>query len=98
MIGIDLTRESRFETMPLARLSKFLGHELDSPRTAAKVWCCIEAILKAEGKSFDFKRINLVFTPNQRPTVEDPEKILSGQYVLSLSHEGDLVTAVALRL
>lgn len=97
MVGIDLTRISRFETMPLGRLSEFLGHDLDSPCTAAKVWCCLEAVVKAEGKTFNFKKVKLVFEPNQRPVINDPDKTLSGNYVLSISHEGDLVTAVAFR-
>ena len=98
MVGIDLTRISRFETMPLGRLGKFLGQDLDTPCTAAKVWCCHEALVKAKGKTFNFKKVKLVFKPNQRPQVNDPENILSGNYVLSLSHEGDLVTAVAFRI
>ena len=83
--------------MSLARLGEFLGHDLDNPCTAAKVWCCLEALVKAEGKTFNFKKVKLVLEPNQRPVVRDPENILSGNYVLSISHEGDLVTAVAFR-
>ena len=97
MIGIDLTRISRFEEMNLPRLGKFLGHDLDTAQTAAKVWCCYEALIKAEGKRIDFKSIRLVLTPNQRPVLEDPNSVLSGNYILSISHEGDLVTAIAMR-
>jgi len=98
MVGIDLTRISRFERIPLDRLGKFLGCELDTPKTAAKVWCCLEAIYKAEGQKFDFKKIKLVFEKNKRPVVIDSSNILSGNYVLSLAHDGDLLTVVAMRV
>lgn len=97
MIGIDLTRVSRFESMNLTRLGKFLGHNLDTPKTAAKVWACLEALVKAEGRKLNFKEFQLIFESNQRPRIEDPNQVLSGNYLLSISHEGDLVTAVALR-
>jgi phosphopantetheinyl transferase (holo-ACP synthase) len=97
MIGIDLTTISRFESIDLGRLGLTLGQALNNPRHAAKVWCCLEALIKARGSSFDFKKIKLIFDVGQPPRVEDVDNVLGGQYVLSLSHEGDLVTAVALR-
>ena len=97
MIGIDLTTISRFESIDLGRLGSTLGQALSSPRHAAKVWCCLEALIKAKGSRFDFKKIKLIFDVGQPPRVEDVDNVLGGQYVLSLSHEGDLVTAVALR-
>jgi phosphopantetheinyl transferase (holo-ACP synthase) len=97
MIGIDLTRISRFESINLDRFGKKIGHQLDSPKTAAKTWACLEAITKAEGKSFGFSKIKIMFPKNNRPTVVDTSKVLSGNYILSLSHEGDYVTAIALR-
>ena len=97
MIGIDLTTISRFESVDLEWFSKRLGQTLETPRHAAKVWCCLEALIKAKGSRFDFKKIKLIFDVGQPPRVEDVDNILGGQYVLSLSHEGDLVTAVALR-
>ena len=98
MIGIDLTRISRFESMKLDRLGKRLGQSLDSPRTAAKVWCCLESLIKARGSRFNFKKIKLIFNPGQRPNIEDPENVLEGNYTLSLSHEGDLISAVAIKV
>ena len=91
MIGIDLTRISRFESMKLDRLGERLGQSLDSPRTAAKVWCCLESLIKARGS-------RLIFNPGQRPNIEDPENVLEGNYTLSLSHEGDLISAVAIKV
>ena len=98
MIGIDLTRISRFEFMKLDRLGERLGQSLDTPRTAAKVWCCLESLIKAKGSRFNFKKIKLIFDPNQRPSIEDPENVLEGTYILSLSHEGDLISAVAIKV
>lgn len=105
MIGIDLTRISRFEKIDLVRLGKKLGHDLDSPKTAAKVWACLEALTKAEGKKFNPKNIKLLFNVACAPTVKsvDPNPMvysgrgLSGEYILSLTHEGDYVAVVALR-
>ena len=73
MIGIDLTRISRFEKIDLKRLGEKLGHELDSPKTAAKVWACLEALTKAEGKKFNPKKIKLIFNVACTPTVSSVE-------------------------
>jgi phosphopantetheinyl transferase (holo-ACP synthase) len=106
MIGIDLTRISRFEKIDLKRLGEKLGHELDSPKTAAKIWAIYEALTKAEGKQINPKKIKIVFKVACAPTVEciaeDPIAVnthneLSGDYVLSLTHEGDYVAVVALK-
>jgi phosphopantetheinyl transferase (holo-ACP synthase) len=103
MIGIDLTRISRFEKLDLNRLGKMLGHEIKTPTEAAKVWACYEALTKAEGKKINFKKINLVFakgcspTVNDSPFVFDSSSVLSGPYILSLTHEDDYVAVVALR-
>lgn len=98
MIGIDLTRISRFERIDLELLSRQLAHNIDSAKTAAKCWCCREAIIKAEQQKVDIQRIQFVFDKGCAPRVLDPDHVLTGEYVLSLSHEGDLVTAVALRI
>lgn len=97
MIGIDLTKISRFEEIDLDKLANYLGQNLDGPLSAAKAWACIEAITKAEQKKINPKKIKLVFDKNQPPKVLDPNKILSGNYVLSLTHEDGYVVAVALR-
>jgi phosphopantetheinyl transferase (holo-ACP synthase) len=106
MLGIDLTRISRFEKIDLNRLGHKLGHELDSPKTAAKVWAIYEALTKAEGRKINPRKIKILFKVACAPTVhavaEDPIAIntqneLSGDYILSLTHEGDYVAVVALR-
>jgi phosphopantetheinyl transferase (holo-ACP synthase) len=110
MIGIDLTRISRFEKIDLVRLGKKLGHELKSTKEAAKIWACLEALTKAEGKRFDPKKIQIVFKtgcapiakPFPKAVQDDPvaldfEEELSGEYVLSLTHEGDYIAVVAIK-
>lgn len=103
MIGIDLTRISRFEKIDLTRLGKMLGHEMKTPIEAAKIWACYEALTKAEGKKINLKKINLIFAKGCSPTatvspfVFDSENVLSGEYIISLTHEGDYVAVVALR-
>lgn len=105
MIGIDLTRISRFEKIDLRRLSDKLGHELDTPKTAAKIWAIYEALTKAEGKKINPRKLKIVFKMGCTPTVQNidlpkvlnPEKELSGEYIISLTHEGDYVAVVALK-
>jgi len=48
MIGIDLTKISRFDRFDLNRLGNKLGQTLDNTTSAAKVWACLEAITKAK--------------------------------------------------
>jgi len=71
MIGLDLTRISRFENIDLKRLGAKLGHDLDSPKTAAKIWAVYEALTKAEGR-----KIN----PKKRLTKSPPDGI--GPWIL----------------
>lgn len=97
MIGIDLTKISRFDRFDLDKLGNKLGQTLDNTVSAAKVWACLEAITKAEQKRINPKKLKLVFEQNKPPTVLDPSNILSGRYVLSLTHEDGYVAAVALR-
>ena len=97
MIGIDLTKISRFERINLNRLGHKLGHKLDDVNSAAKTWACLEAITKAEQKRINPKKLKLVFERNKPPIVLDPSNTLSGTYVLSLTHEDGYVAAVALR-
>ena len=98
MIGIDITRVSRFKEF--GSLPRFLERfQVDGTdaMAAAKTWACFEAITKAEGIAVDYKKLKILFPENQRAQVIDEEKILSGNYVLTLSHEGDVVVAVAFR-
>ena len=105
MIGIDLTRISRFEKIDLKRLGDKLGHELDTPKTAAKVWAIYEALTKAEGKKINPKKIKIIFKMACAPIVQNIdspkifylEKELSGEYIISLTHEGDYIAVVALK-
>ena len=95
MIGIDLTKISRFDRFDLNKLGNKLGQTLDDTVSAAKVWACLEAITKAEQHKINPKNLKLVFERNKPPVVLDPNKTLSGEYVLSLTHEDDYVVAVA---
>ena len=97
MIGIDLTKISRFNSINLDRLGNKLGHKLDSSLSAAKTWACLEAITKAEQHKISPKNLKLVFERNKPPVVLDPNSTLSGEYVLSLTHEDGYVVAVAFR-
>ena len=97
MIGIDLTKISRFDRFDLNRLGNKLGQTLDDTVSAAKVWACLEAITKAEQHKINPKNLKLVFERNKPPVVLDPNKTLSGEYVLSLTHEDGYVVAVAFR-
>ena len=97
MIGIDLTKISRFDRFDLNKLGNKLGQTLDDTVSAAKVWACLEAITKAEQHKINPKNLKLVFERNKPPVVLDPNKTLSGEYVLSLTHEDDYVVAVAFR-
>jgi phosphopantetheinyl transferase (holo-ACP synthase) len=98
MIGIDLVDANRFETSE--KLSRFLERFHADGTTAlvmAKTWACIEAITKAEDQPFDPVKIRIRFPRHQRPMVEDPDQVLSGPYMLGLSHENNTVIAVAIR-
>jgi phosphopantetheinyl transferase (holo-ACP synthase) len=97
MIGIDLTKISRFNRFNLDKLGNRLGQTMTDSISAAKVWACLEAITKAEQKRINPKKIQLVFESNKPPVVLDPFNTLSGEYVLSLTHEDGFVAAVALR-
>jgi len=98
MIGIDLVDLTRFETT--TRLSRYLSRfcvDGNTPLAAAKTWACLEAITKAEDRPFDPTQIQIRFPKGQRPIVQDPNHVLSGNYVLGLSHESQMVIAVAIR-
>jgi phosphopantetheinyl transferase (holo-ACP synthase) len=99
MIGIDITRISRFEKMNNLKhfLTKF-SVDGTTPIAAAKTWACIEALVKARGTPFKFNQIKIEFPFNSAPKIIDPDNVLGGKYHLTLSHEDDLVVAVALRI
>ena len=98
MIGIDITKVSRFNSITLPRLIRRLNVDGDSPLAAAKTWACLEALVKAEGKPFDYAAVKILFPRDHAPVIVDEQAELSHQYMLSLSHEDDLVVAVAIRL
>jgi phosphopantetheinyl transferase (holo-ACP synthase) len=99
MIGIDITKVSRFKSMKtLDRLMEKLNVDGNTPIAAAKTWACMEAIVKAEGKSFDYSKIQIKFPFNAAPLVIDDSNVLQYKYALSLTHEDDTVAAVAMRI
>lgn len=97
MIGIDLTKISRFDKFNLNRLGDRLGQNLEDSLSAAKTWACLEAIAKAEQKKINPKKLKLVFEKNKPPIVLDQNNILSGNYILSLTHEDGYVIVIALK-
>jgi phosphopantetheinyl transferase (holo-ACP synthase) len=82
----------------LNRLMEKLNVDGDTPIAAAKTWACLEAIVKAEGKSFDYSQIQIKFPFNAAPVVVDHNNVLKYNYALSLTHEDDTVAAVAMRI
>lgn len=98
MIGIDMVSVLRFQRS--SRLNRFVDRfnvDGSDAVTVAKTWACLEAIVKAEDRAFEPDRIRIRFPKGQRPWVEDLQGVLSGRYTLSVSHEKDLVIAVAQR-
>lgn len=83
--------------MDLEHLSVHLGQRCQDATTAAKVWACREAVIKAEHQSYLTDKVYFVLDKNCAPRIVDEYLVLKGPYMLSLSHEGDYVTAVALR-
>jgi phosphopantetheinyl transferase (holo-ACP synthase) len=97
MIGIDITRISRFEKMAL--LPKFLKRfnvDGDTALAAAKTWACLEALYKAEGGGVAPNQVRVIFPKNSAPKIVDYKHTLKYNYTMTLSHEDDLVVAVAL--
>jgi len=94
MIGIDLTNIARFAAMRAqtrARIAQRYHHEYTEPKQLAKWWACHEAVIKCRGSSPDWSQTQILFPHGAAPQYQGCESIH-----LSLSHEGDLVTAVAL--
>lgn len=90
MIGIDITTLSRFKAINLDRLGKRLCQSFSSPMHAAKYWACYEAMIKAKGSAIDPATFQLHFPKEKAPYVTGLP------YILSLSHEGNYVVAVAI--
>ncbi len=97
MIGIDITRISRFKEMThLNRFIEKFNVDGDTPVAAAKTWACLEAIYKAEGGGVESKDVRILFPKNKSPRVIEVNPVLKYEYTLTLSHEDDLLIAVAL--
>lgn len=91
MIGVDCTRISRWHDISpriRQRMADHFGQTTTDPRTMAKWWACHEAILKAVGYR---PKGQITFPKDSAPQYTGNERVY-----LSLTHEGDLITAVAL--
>jgi phosphopantetheinyl transferase (holo-ACP synthase) len=96
-LGIDITNIGRFEqSSHLPKYIKRFNVEKFTALEAAKTWACLEALVKAEPESFDPTDIQIRFPQNSAPLVIDSKKLLKYDYLLSISHEGSMVVAVAL--
>jgi phosphopantetheinyl transferase (holo-ACP synthase) len=96
MIGIDITRISRFEKMEnLERFIKKFNVDGTTALAAAKTWACLEAVYKAEGGGVTSDQVRVVFPKNAAPKIVDVDRSLKYNYTMTLSHEDDLVVAVA---
>jgi phosphopantetheinyl transferase (holo-ACP synthase) len=69
-------------------MADHFGQTTTDPRTMAKWWACHEAILKAVGYR---PKGQITFPKDSAPQYTGAERVY-----LSLTHEGDLITAVAL--
>jgi phosphopantetheinyl transferase (holo-ACP synthase) len=97
MIGTDITKISRFKSEWLNRYNCRFNTNYSNIKDVAKFWACYESIVKAEGKQIQYRDIRISFPKSMAPQVEDVGNVLSGSYVLTLSHEDDLIIAIALR-
>ena len=96
MIGIDITRISRFEKMSnLEQFIKRFNVDGTTALAAAKTWACLEAVYKAEGGNVNSEQIRVLFRKNSAPKIVDVDNTLKYNYTMTLSHEDDLVVAVA---
>jgi phosphopantetheinyl transferase (holo-ACP synthase) len=99
MIGIDLVDIARFEaTNRLPQMIKRFQVDGSTPLAVAKTWACIEAVIKASDCDFCPTDIQIRFPTGQRPQVQDPNQVLDGEYVLSVSHSHHQVIAIAQRI
>lgn len=97
MIGIDITKISRFNPNRLNRYNKKFGTNYSTVKEVAKYWACFEALIKAEGRYLNFKDVSIEFSPNQSPRLRGDFGVLNHNYILTLSHEDDLIVAIAMR-
>ncbi len=96
MIGIDITRISRFEKMSnLEQFIKRFNVDGTTALAAAKTWACLEAVYKAEGGGVTSDQVRVLFQQNSAPKIVDINNTLKYNYTITLSHEDDLVVAVA---
>ena len=96
MIGIDITKISRFEKMEnLDRFIKKFNVDGTTALAAAKTWACLEAVYKAEGGDVTSDQVRVLFPKNSAPKIVDVTHSLKYNYTMTLSHEDDLVVAVA---
>lgn len=96
MIGIDITRISRFEKMEnLESFIKRFNVDGTTALAAAKTWACLEAVYKAEGGGVTSDQVRVLFPANAAPKIVDVNNTLKYNYTMTLSHEDDLVVAVA---
>lgn len=97
MIGVDITKISRFSEDRLDSYNSKFGTKYTNIKDVAKFWACYESIVKAEGKSFPYNSIEINFPSNEAPKVKNTKNVLSGEYFLTLSHEDDMIVAIAFR-
>ena len=98
MIGIDVVDVLRFsQSSRLPRFLRKFNVDGSSALCAAKTWACIEAVIKASDCDFCPTDIQIKFPKGQRPLVQDPDQVLDGEYVLSVSHTRHQVIAIAQR-
>ena len=82
----------------MRHLDKFISRfnvDGTTPVAAAKTWACLEAIIKSESGNCCINNIRIVFDKNSAPKVIELCPVLKYSYTLSVSHEDDLVVAVA---
>ncbi len=100
MIGVDITKISRFNNVSDAFISRFLSEkELESykkldeklkPSFLAVRWAIKEAMFKADNSYYSFNKINL-FKENGRYVTDD------NNFYISTSTEDDILIAYVLR-
>ncbi|MDJ1646006.1 4'-phosphopantetheinyl transferase superfamily protein [Mycoplasma phocimorsus] len=100
MIGVDITKISRFNNVTKAFIKRFLSkEEFESynkleknlkPGFLAARWAIKEAIFKADNSYFSFNKINL-FKENGRYVTND------NNFYISTSTEDDILIAYVLR-
>ncbi|ADE19549.1 4'-phosphopantetheinyl transferase superfamily protein [Mycoplasma crocodyli] len=98
MVGIDLVKVSRFNNKTDEFVKKILSdyeqkifkevHPDKKPLFLARAWALKEAIFKADNSQADFSKIVVYKKDN---------KWCSNGFELSISHEGSLLIAIAIK-